>query len=790
MVGWAPVLEQHTPLAPDGPSTSCSTHVAPIIRRHARPRGEFNVVAGDSAGHARRVNLGTRSVGELTETRSAAATRVAAEAAQGFDENRPMPGEGLPSPPHESSRSVPFVASTDPKDVHDAFRGLPAWLGDCDEDEDGSETSEAARDESHRGDDLRGAVGEMRRTLEAVGVTREAHLAEVRAFLEVSPGRKPVTGADTIVSPKTQRVAYSRTKAAETETSPSLFEDGETPFFRYDRARVNPTLTEPSTSQQNHVTRFFEKGGFADPMGEALGLPSNAIRANRRFQKSSRSPNKKETSVPLFRNDCDEHGLSLDKENFGNAPDRPPHETNPFTDEKRRDNRLKARWRAYETEKFETKKRESDRAAIARLAAREAALELDARRAEQVRQRIRALAEKERGEIRVEEQTKLDAAAAAAAAAAELAEATRKHKAELERRALEHQFVLDEREMERACAVAAEAGVRNAAALLEADRQFEQRMISERTRREQRVVWFAAAAQSATVTGNKEEPEFSLSGSSAFDGSQGIRVSKTRPDFRQHDSTTAASPTCLGPRYIDAETGAVVGNAARGAEEASAERAVDLTLERGVDASLASEGGEATVSLLRLQLRAVSTLLEALTRSHRERLLTLHDRYVEVDVQREAQDRLLRFASVENDIRAARGLKTRRHGKWTPPRNGVFLNSGVNANSHNANASHGSSCETNGDDRAAVTAQTDHAKHGDRDPFKGSLFSRSVLRALGDKHLMKTALGVFAAGAAFARARRAYCHKVWRRNAAPAARVALRALRDQVSIPHLPHSAD
>eukprot|EP00230_Micromonas_polaris_P012363 CAMPEP_0197130382 /NCGR_PEP_ID=MMETSP1390-20130617/19292_1 /TAXON_ID=38833 /ORGANISM="Micromonas sp., Strain CCMP2099" /LENGTH=64 /DNA_ID=CAMNT_0042572865 /DNA_START=109 /DNA_END=300 /DNA_ORIENTATION=+ len=64
MVGWAPVLEQHTPLAPDGPSTSYSTHVAPIIRRHARPRGEFNVVAGDSAGHARRVNLGTRSVGE------------------------------------------------------------------------------------------------------------------------------------------------------------------------------------------------------------------------------------------------------------------------------------------------------------------------------------------------------------------------------------------------------------------------------------------------------------------------------------------------------------------------------------------------------------------------------------------------------------------------------------------------------------------------------------------------------------------------------------------------------
>ena len=66
MVGWAPVLERHEPLAPEGPPASSSEPVAPIIRRHARGQGPGGVHAdawADSTGSVRPIPgaLGTRS---------------------------------------------------------------------------------------------------------------------------------------------------------------------------------------------------------------------------------------------------------------------------------------------------------------------------------------------------------------------------------------------------------------------------------------------------------------------------------------------------------------------------------------------------------------------------------------------------------------------------------------------------------------------------------------------------------------------------------------------------------
>ena len=88
MVGWAPVLERHEPLAPEGPPASSSEPVAPIIRRHARGRGTGGVQTDawvDSTGRVRQIPgaLGTRSAEgwrDAEETPSATAARIAAEA--------------------------------------------------------------------------------------------------------------------------------------------------------------------------------------------------------------------------------------------------------------------------------------------------------------------------------------------------------------------------------------------------------------------------------------------------------------------------------------------------------------------------------------------------------------------------------------------------------------------------------------------------------------------------------------------------------------------------------------
>ena len=111
----------------------------------------------------------------------------------------------------------------------------------------------------------------------------------------------------------------------------------------------------------------------------------------------------------------------------------------------------------------------------------------------------------------------------------------------------------------------------------------------------------------------------------------------------------------------------------------------------------------------------------------------------------------------------------------------MFLNSGTNASSHNANASyarHSTRDAGLASEEGEPTSLREPLNPADPDPFRGSAFSRSVLVALGNKLLMKAALGVFAAGAALARARRAYCARVWRRNAAAPARAALAALGD------------
>ena len=87
MVGWAPVLERHEPLAPERPPASSSEPVAPIIRRHARGQGPGGVHTdawADSTGSVRPIPgaLGTRSSDgwrDAEETPSATAARIAAE---------------------------------------------------------------------------------------------------------------------------------------------------------------------------------------------------------------------------------------------------------------------------------------------------------------------------------------------------------------------------------------------------------------------------------------------------------------------------------------------------------------------------------------------------------------------------------------------------------------------------------------------------------------------------------------------------------------------------------------
>ena len=89
MVGWAPVLERHEPLAPEGPPASSSEPVAPIIRRHARGRGTGGVQTDawvDSTGRVRQIPgaLGTRSAEgwrDADETPSATAAAASRQRA-------------------------------------------------------------------------------------------------------------------------------------------------------------------------------------------------------------------------------------------------------------------------------------------------------------------------------------------------------------------------------------------------------------------------------------------------------------------------------------------------------------------------------------------------------------------------------------------------------------------------------------------------------------------------------------------------------------------------------------
>ena len=135
MVGWAPVLERHEPLAPEGPPASSSEPVAPIIRRHSRGRGTGGGQTDawvDSTGRVRQIPgaLGTRSAEgwrDADETPSATAARIAAETAARFDENHPMPGERVDTEDSGLEASDPDAA----------FRGLPSWL----EDESAEETA-------------------------------------------------------------------------------------------------------------------------------------------------------------------------------------------------------------------------------------------------------------------------------------------------------------------------------------------------------------------------------------------------------------------------------------------------------------------------------------------------------------------------------------------------------------------------------------------------------------------------------------------------------------------------
>jgi hypothetical protein len=188
--------------------------------------------------------LGTRSSDawrDAEETPSATAARIAAEVAARFDENRPMPGERVDA---EDSG----LAASDPDA---AFRGLPSWLeeesaeetarrsaersfvragasvdvpldafspalgdplgdGAGEDESENAETKTKTKTKTSDASDLRGAVGRMRFELEAAGAAREAHLSEVRAFLDLS-GRKRL-GADTPPSPATAAATAARTK--------------------------------------------------------------------------------------------------------------------------------------------------------------------------------------------------------------------------------------------------------------------------------------------------------------------------------------------------------------------------------------------------------------------------------------------------------------------------------------------------------------------------------------------------------------------------------------------------
>ena len=94
-------------------------------------------------------------------------------------------------------------------------------------------------------------------------------------------------------------------------------------------------------------------------------------------------------------------------------------------------------------------------------------------------------------------------------------------------------------------------------------------------------------------------------------------------------------------------------------------------------------------SALRLQLRAVSVLVDTQRRKHARRLAELRERHVEADVRRAAEAHLLSFAEDRKRVardaeeeKAARSDRRRRR-RWEPPGGGVFLGAGASARSHN-----------------------------------------------------------------------------------------------------------
>jgi hypothetical protein len=226
--------------------------------------------------------LGTRSSDawrDAEETPSATAARIAAEVAARFDENRPMPGErvdaedsgleasdpdaafrGLPSWLEEESaeetarRSAErsFVragASVDvPLDAFSPALGDPLGDGAGEDESENAETKTKTKTKTSDASDLRGAVGRMRFELEAAGAAREAHLSEVRAFLDLS-GRKRL-GADTPPSPATAAATAARTKMHRKTSEGLITQDADGDDSEDDDARA----TEKSQLRRKNST--------------------------------------------------------------------------------------------------------------------------------------------------------------------------------------------------------------------------------------------------------------------------------------------------------------------------------------------------------------------------------------------------------------------------------------------------------------------------------------------------------------------------------------------------------
>jgi hypothetical protein len=697
--------------------------------------------------------LGTRSSDawrDAEETPSATAARIAAEVAARFDENRPMPGERVDAEDSGLEASDPDAA----------FRGLPSWLEEESAEETARRSAErsfvragasvdvpldafspalgdplgdgAGEDESENAEtktktktsdasDLRGAVGRMRFELEAAGAAREAHLSEVRAFLDLS-GRKRL-GADTPPSPATAAATAARTKMHRKTSEGLITQDADGDDSEDDDARATEksqlrrknssvdvenetsarrgslgvaarSLSEPAASWEGAEddleraetppiasTSSSSVGTENEGMGLALGLPPP-----RKTLNPVVAPTGAPASAAARLSSTSERRTDKSRDASGASEKA----SSRFADaERRAESRLKAQWEAFRESKANAEKRDAEAAAILRLAEREARLELDARRAEAAREAERREADLARERERRDQKEKLEARLAAQAAehAAALEAERRKHEANLDAAARERREALDAEARRAAAAAAADAEVRLAAeAFFEADRRFEEQMVLEREARAARSAAFAADAERA----RRRDSAAVLADLRRETESRRARPSGAPTGHLSGHKDQELRSEASTERYIDAATGTV--ETVAHVAEALAARAVEATLDADVDAGDEGPQTETGPSLLRLQLRAVSTLLGAQSRKHAERLAALHARYREVDVCREAQDRLLRFAEVEDDVRAARGLARRgrgaRRGKWSPPGGGVFLNSGTNSLSHNANASY------------------------------------------------------------------------------------------------------